>query len=92
MKYRIKIEERKNGDKIYIPQYKLHFLSGWRNIGLNVSTNSVFLYEVDNFIYRTANKYNFDTEKETKEIISMYKEKMEKRKQNKIKTTRYVNV
>lgn len=44
MKFRIKIDERHNGEKVYQPQVKEFFLIGWKNIitdGTNYFSSSL---------------------------------------------------
>jgi hypothetical protein len=77
MKFRIKIQETKSGEKIYFPQCKLRFYSNWKNL---VSNSNRQIYMNDSpFEYRKNISYHFSSEAESKEIISIYKESMEKK-------------
>ena len=79
MKFRIKIDERHNGEKTYQPQVREFFLIGWKNIisnGSNIFTSSLM-------------SCTWSTEEEALKVIENYKNHLIKTGLMGIKSTKY---
>jgi len=86
--YRIKIEERNNGEKRYIPQVsRLVISGGWikrqRIVWDNILTYD-YGHRADSVI-----KHSYSTEQEALDLIESYKKEIEKKNGEEVKSVTY---
>lgn len=86
--YRIKIEEKNNGEKVYIPQVgeprlKLgrftHLYTDWENI----------IPQYNHFITTKTMSHSYPTEQEALDIIEQYKQYLSNKIGKEVKSTTY---
>ena len=86
--YRIKIEEKNNGEKGYIPQVGeprlklgrfVHLYTDWENI----------IPQHNHFITTKSMSYSYPTEQEALDIVEQYKQYLQDGKGKEIKSTTY---
>lgn len=85
MKYRIKIEEKYNGEKEYVPQVRVGgFFSSWHNLLYDTLFVRVDVDADVSQSWRTIDK--------AKEVIDLHKKQVEKKQGEKVKTVTYIKV
>ena len=86
--YRIKIEEKNNGEKRHIPQVGesrlklgrfIHLYTDWENIIPNHQS----------FITAKSMSYSYPTEQDALDIIEQYKQSLQDERGKKVKSTTY---
>ena len=89
--YRIEIEERKNGEKWYIPQVGIpslkigkfdFFSTKWRNI----------IEQTDSFFYTAYAQISYDTEQKALDLIEKYKKYLIDIEGKEVKSTSYKTI
>ncbi len=83
MKYRIRIDVLRSGDKEYTPQIKVGFFSRWENL-IRDKHNHFYIMNSERWIY-----YN---EKEPLDIIESHKKHIKEKGLSKLKKTYYKKV
>ena len=88
LQYRIKVEEKNNGEKQYIPQVgtpKLTICK--RSVYPWIDWKNLDKHPKYPYIYHNG----FTTEQEAEEVIDFYKEEMKRQEENKVKSVYYIN-
>lgn len=86
--YRIKIEERNNGEKWYTPQVGYEKLRLGRYDRLFISWENI-IPQHQSFITSNSMSYSYPIEQEALDIVEIYKRYLQDEKGNKVKSTTY---
>jgi hypothetical protein len=86
--YRIKIEERNNGEKRYIPQVSRLVISGGWIKRPRIDWDNILTYDHG---HRTDSsiKHSYPTEREALDLIESYKKQIEKMNGEEVKSVTY---
>jgi len=86
--YRIKIEERNNGEKRYIPQVSRLVISGGWIKRQRIDWDNILTYD---YGHRTDSsiKHSYSTEKEALENVESYKKQIDKKIGEEVKSVTY---
>jgi hypothetical protein len=86
--YRIKIEERNNGEKRYIPQVSRLVISGGWIKRQRIVWDNILTYD---YGHRTSSviKHSHSTEQEALDFIESYKKEIEKMNGEEVKSVTY---
>lgn len=79
MKFRIKIDERHNGEKVYQPQVRNFLLFGWKNIITNGT----------NYFYSSVMSCTWLNEEAALKVVENYKNHLIETELKEIKSTKY---
>jgi hypothetical protein len=87
-KYRIKVEERQNGDKYYTPQVGTPKLIGRRSVYLFTDWKNI----ISDGESSSTSSINYPTEQGAKELIDRYKENISIQEGNQVKKISFIEV
>ena len=90
--YRIKIEERNNGEKWYIPQFGNATLKVGRYCWLSKNWENIIVDKTSRVQTSSSMTYSYPTEEEALESIEKHKEFILKEVGKKIKSTTYKTI
>ena len=88
-RYRIKINEFNNGEKLYIPQVGTPKLSLGKYVHLNYEWKNILMDDIHDFQSSRYMTYSYETEEEVLAIIEGYKKYLTEQEGKKINKTTY---
>ena len=86
--YRIKIEERNNGEKRYIPQVSRLVISGGWIKRQRIDWDNILTYHTTSSVI----KHSYSTEQDALENVESYKKQIEKKNGEEVKSVTYKNI
>lgn len=89
--YRIKIEEKNNGEKWYIPQVGEERLKLGRFIHLYINWKNIIPNHLS-FITASTRIYSYPAEQEALDVIEKYKQYLQDEKGKEVKSTTYKTI